>query len=252
MRVIPMDDEWAPYDRSMSAIVFVHGAGLNGSSWRYQTSFFEGAIAVNLPGHGDSTDESHDNIADYAAWLGETIRRLGPDPVTLVGHSMGSLVVLETAARNPDMVAKLVLVSTSARMTVHRDLLAAAGARDPEAAAMVIKWSLPRDGGYGRPKKWVQQISDAFVSAAENGVMANDFTACDTYKDALAMAAKVRCPTLLLLGEHDVMTKPPAAQPLAAAIADARIVVFEGVGHMLPLEKPGETNEAISLFLSID
>lgn len=236
----------------MSAIVFVHGAGMNSSSWQFQTAFFEGSIAVNLPGHGDSQDPPYDNVADYAAWLGDTIRRLGPDPVTLVGHSMGSLVVLETAARNPDMVDKLILVATSATMPVHRDLLAAAANNDPAAAAMVIKWSLPRDGGYGRPKKWVQQITDAFIAAAETGVMSNDFRACDGYHDALAMAERVRCPTLLLLGEHDVMTKPPEARPLAAALADARIVVIEGVGHMLPLEKPAETNEALSLFLSID
>ena len=242
----------APYASGMSAIVFVHGAGMDSSSWQYQTNFFDGAIAVNLPGHGDSTDVSHDNVAEYASWLGDTIRRFGAEPVTLVGHSMGSLVVLETAARNPDMVERLVLVSTSATMPVHRDLLAAAAANDPAAAAMVVKWSLPRDGGYGRPKKWVEQMSDAFVLAAETGVMANDFVACDSYKDALLMAEKVRCPTLLLLGEHDVMTKPTAAQPLAAAIADARIVIIEGVGHMVPLERPGETNEAISLFLSID
>lgn len=236
----------------MSAIVFVHGAGLDGSSWQYQTSFFDGSVAVDLPGHGSSTDHPHDSVHDYATWLGETIRRLGAEPVTLVGHSMGSLVVLETAARNPDMVGKLVLIATSASMPVHRDLLAAAAAKDPAAAAMVIKWSLPRDSGYGRPKQWVQQISTAFVSAAESGVIADDFTACDSYKDGLTSAEKIRCPTLLLLGEHDVMTKPPAAQPLAAAIADARIVVIEGVGHMLPLEKPSEVNEAISLFLSID
>ena len=161
----------------MSAIVFVHGAGMNSSLWQYQTKFFDGAIAVNLPGHGDSTDPSHDRVADYATWLGETIRRLGPEPVTLVGHSMGSLVVLETAARNSDMVEKLVLVSTSAMMPVHLDLLAAAAAKDPAAAALVIKWSLPHDGGYGRPKKWVQQISDALVAAATSGLMADDFTA---------------------------------------------------------------------------
>jgi pimeloyl-ACP methyl ester carboxylesterase len=236
----------------MSAIVFVHGAGMNGSAWRHQTSFFEGSVAVDLPGHGKSTEPSHDNVADYASWLGETVRRLGPEPVTLVGHSLGSLVVLETAARNPDMIAKLVLIATSATMPVHRDLLAAAANNDPEAAAMVMKWSLPRHRGYGRPKKWVQEISDSFVTAAESGIMHDDFQACDTYQDALDMARKIRCPVLLVLGEHDVMTRPTGAQPLAAAIEDARIVVIEGVGHMLPLENPAETNEAISLFLSID
>ena len=236
----------------MNRIVFVHGAGLDGGCWQYQTKFFDGSVAVDLPGHGSSTEEPADNIATYAEWLGEHARRLSSSPVTLVGHSMGSLVALETAAKNPDIVAGLVLVATSATMPVHRDLLAAARDKDSSAAAMVIKWSLPRDPGYGRPKDWVASMSDTFITSAESGLMAKDFTACDTYEDAITMAQQVRCPTLFLLAEHDVMTKPQAAQPLAAAVADARIVIIEGAGHMLPLEKPDETNEAISLFLSTE
>ena len=231
--------------------MFVHGAGMDSLSWQYQTSFFDGAIAVDLPGHGGSAEPPIPSITGYAEWLGETIRRIGSEPVSLVGHSMGSLVVLETASRNADMVKDLVLVSTAAAMAINPTLMAAAADNDPEAAAMVLKWSLPRSGGYGRPKKWVKEISDTFVGTAESGVMANDFSACDEYKDAIAAASQVRCPTLLLLGEHDVMTKAKNAQPLAAAIADARIVVIEGVGHMSHLEKPAEVNEAISLFLSI-
>jgi pimeloyl-ACP methyl ester carboxylesterase len=236
----------------MNPLIFVHGAGLDGRSWQYQTDFFEGSVAIDLPGHGSSTGEATDNVSAYADWLEKRIRELTSAPVTLVGHSMGSLIVLETAAKNQDLVDKLVLVATAALMPVHSDLLEAARNHDSAAASMVIKWSLPRDPSFGRPKDWVTTLSEGFVAAAESGVMASDFTACDSYTDAIAMAARVRCPTLFLLAEHDVMTKPKAAQPLAAAIADARIVVVEGAGHMLPLEKPEETNEAIGLFLSID
>ena len=66
------------------------------------------------------------------------------------------------------------------------------------------------------------------------------------------MAERVRCPTLLILGEKDIMTKPAGAQPLAAALVDARIVVIEKAGHMLPLETPDAVNEAITLFLTTD
>jgi pimeloyl-ACP methyl ester carboxylesterase len=158
---------------------------------------------------------------------------------------------LETTAKNPDLVDRLILVATSASMPVHRDLLDAARRRDAAAAALVIKWSLPSDPAFGRHKDWVASLSDSFVAAAESGVMASDFTACDTYTDAITMAEQVRCPSLFLLAEHDIMTKPKAAQPLAAAVSDARIVIIEGAGHMLPLEKPEATNEAISLFLTI-
>jgi pimeloyl-ACP methyl ester carboxylesterase len=236
----------------MNPIIFVHGAGLDGRAWQYQTAFFAGSVAIDLPGHGSSPVAAADSVGAYADWLGERVRKLSSTPVTLVGHSMGSLVALETAAKNPDIVDKLILVATSALMPVHHDLLDAARRRDAAAAALVIKWSLPRDPAFGRHKDWIARLSDSFVATAESGVMASDFTACDTYTDAVAMGEQVRCPTLFLLAEHDIMTKPKAAQPLAAAISDARIVIIEGAGHMLPLEKPAATNEAISLFLTID
>jgi pimeloyl-ACP methyl ester carboxylesterase len=164
---------------------------------------------------------------------------------------MGSLVALETAARNPDFVDRLVLVATAATMPVHRDLLERARANDAEAAAMVMKWSL-RQPGFGRPKPWVAQIRRAFVESAESGVLAQDLTACEAYENAVDVAAAVRCPALLILGERDLMTKPAAAQPLAAALEDARIVMIEDAGHMLPLENTADVNDAITLFLATD
>ncbi len=235
----------------MSDIIFVHGAGLDGEAWRAQTSFFAESAAVDLPGHGKSTEEPRDTIAGYADWLQQEIRNMSPGPVTLVGHSMGSLIALETAARNTDFVDRLVLIATSATMPVHRDLLARAAANDPEAAAMVMKWSL-RQQGFGRPKAWVDQIRRAFERTAKSGVLAEDLKACDSYAGAVDMATAVKCPTLLILGERDVMTKPAAAQPLAAALEDARIVMIEGAGHMLPLENTADVNDAITLFLATD
>lgn len=236
----------------MSPIIFVHGAGLDGSCWQFQTEFFAESLAIDLPGHGTSREEAVDTVASYADWLARRSRTLDSGPVTLVGHSMGSLVALEMAARNPDFVDRLVLIATSATMPVHRGLLAAARDNDPEAAAMVMKWSVADNPDFGRHKAWVNDLSDQFVAAATTGVLAKDFTACDTYTEAVAMAERVHCPTLLLLGERDLMTKPTAAQPLAAALSDARIVVIEGAGHMLPLENPAEVNDAITLFLSTD
>lgn len=235
----------------MSRIIFVHGAGLDAKSWRHQTSFFPDSIAVDLPGHGRSTKEAKSSVAGYAEWLERHIRKLSPGPVMLVGHSLGSLIALETAARNTDFVDRLVLISTAATMPVNRELLAKAKAKDAEAAALVMKWSL-RESGYGRPKPWVEEIRNTYVTSAENGVFAQDLTACDTYASAVEMAHAVQCPTLLILGERDVMTKPAAAQPLAAAVEDARIVMMEGAGHMLPFENASDVNDAISLFLATD
>jgi pimeloyl-ACP methyl ester carboxylesterase len=233
----------------MSQIIFVHGAGLDSRSWANQAGFFADSLAIDLPGHGESTEPAMDAVSDYATWLGDEMRHFSAGPVTLIGHSLGSLIVLEAAANNPDFVGHLVLIATSASMPVHHDLMATAEANDPAAAAMVMKWSLT-DPAYGRTKGWVREIEEAFIAAAESGVLANDFTACNSYDRSTATAARVHCPTLLVLGERDKMTKPRSAQPLAAALADARIVIIEGGGHMLPLENAAAVNDTISLFLS--
>lgn len=232
----------------MDRLVLIHGAGLDSASWQLQTKHFKQALALDLPGHGSSREPAVDSISAYADWVAAKIRKVTSSPVTLAGHSMGSLIALETAARNPDIVSRLILISTAARMPVNPDLLAAAAGRDPAAAAMVAKWSLPGDVSFGRPKKWVASISDTLAGAATSGAMERDFTACNNYLDAVTMAGKVRCPALLILGEKDAMTRPKAAQSLAVAIADARIVVIANAGHLLPLERPDEVNEAITLF----
>jgi len=232
----------------MDRLVLIHGAGLDSTSWHLQTKYFKQALALDLPGHGSSRDPALDSVSAYADWVTAQIRKVTSSPVALVGHSMGSLIALETAARNTDLVSRLVLISTAAQMPVNPDLLAAAAARDPAAAALVTKWSLPKDMPFGRPKSWVTSISDRLAVSVKSGAMERDFTACNNYSDAVMMAKKVRCPALLILGEKDVMTRPKAAQPLAVALADARIVVVPNAGHMLPLERPDEVNEAIALF----
>ena len=199
----------------MNEMIFVHGAGLNAASWRHQTAFFDNSLAIDLPGHGNSTEDAMSDVSAYATWLEGEIRRLAAGPVALIGHSMGSLIVLETAARNSDFVSHLVLMATSARMPVNRDLLAAAHANDPEAAAMVINWSVGKEPSFGRRKEWVNEIGKTFTSSAEQGVLARDLAACDSYASAIEVAERVHCPVLLILGEHDLMTRPAAAQPLA-------------------------------------
>ena len=102
------------------------------------------------------------------------------------------------------------------------------------------------------PRSGLRTSRSTFFKAAEDGTLASDFAACNSYADALAVAARVACPALLILGERDVMTKPRSAQPLATALSDARIVVIEGGGHMLPLENAATVNETIALFLGSD
>lgn len=77
------------------------------------------------------------------------------------------------------------------------------------------------------------------------GVLANDFRACDAYKTAAEAASRVSCPTLFVLGAADRMTAPKAAIPLASAVRNARTVILPQAGHMMMIEQPDATLDAL-------
>jgi pimeloyl-ACP methyl ester carboxylesterase len=83
------------------------------------------------------------------------------------------------------------------------------------------------------------------LERAPAGVLAVDLAACDAYDGALAAAARVACPTLLLLGALDRMTPPAKARSLADAIKSSRTAVLPGAGHMLMSERPDAVIDAL-------
>ena len=80
-------------------------------------------------------------------------------------------------------------------------------------------------------------------------MLANDLAASAAYEGAVLAAGQVDCPTLLLLGEADRMTPPKGARPLAEALADAETVVLPGTGHMMTIEEPDRTLDALKAFI---
>jgi pimeloyl-ACP methyl ester carboxylesterase len=77
------------------------------------------------------------------------------------------------------------------------------------------------------------------------GALGNDLAACDAYQGAPAAAAKVRCPTLLLLGAEDRMTPIKAAKPLQEAMPQAKQIILPETGHMMITERVNETIAAL-------
>jgi pimeloyl-ACP methyl ester carboxylesterase len=118
------------HDRTQPLIVFLHGAGLDHSVWALLARWFAhrgwSVVAPDLPGHGRSEGEPLASIAAMADWTAKLIEACGAGKAMLVGHSMGSLIALETAARHGARVNAVALIGTAAAMPVARDLLAAA------------------------------------------------------------------------------------------------------------------------------
>ena len=176
-----------------------------------------------------------------ADWTVALLDAAGAKAAHLVGHSMGSLIALETAARHPDKVSALGLIGTAATMTVGPDLLNAAEANDHAAIDMVSIWGLGFSaelGGSLAPGLWMHGGAQATLKRCAPGVLFSDLSACNAYQDALGAAARIKVPTTLILGEKDMMTPAKAGKALAAAIPQARTIVVPGAGHMMMTERP--------------
>jgi pimeloyl-ACP methyl ester carboxylesterase len=137
-------------------------------------------------------------------------------------------------------------------MPVHPDLLSAARANDHRAIDMIVSWAhgpVGTIGGQRAPGLWTLGGGVRVLERGPKGALANDLAACDAYQGALAAAAKVRCPTLLILGAEDRMTPIKGAAPLKEALADARQIVLPETGHMMQTERANETIAALKTLL---
>jgi pimeloyl-ACP methyl ester carboxylesterase len=240
------------FDASLPTAVLLHGAGFDHTTWALHSRWFAhhgyGVLAPDLPGHGRSGGAPLTSIADMADWTAALIAAAGAQKARLVGHSKGSLIAVETAARHPDKVSALNLIGTAAAMTVGPDLLKAAEANDRDAVDMMSIWGLGFPAGLGgslAPGLWMLTGAQRVLENNRPGVLFTDLSACNAYQNALAAAATVSVPATLILGERDMMTPSRAGKALAAAIPNARTIVLSGAGHMMMNERPDELLAAL-------
>jgi pimeloyl-ACP methyl ester carboxylesterase len=233
-------------------VVFLHGAGFDHTAWQLLARWFahRGAavLAPDLPGHGASGGAPLRTIGELADWTVALIEAVGAKQATLIGHSMGSLIALETAARFPEKVNALGLICAAAAMRVSPNLLKAAETNDHAAIDMINLWGHGARAGVGgslAPGMWMVGGAEKVLERAAPGVLFAALSACNDYKEALNSAAKVKAPATVVLGERDLMTPAKSGRELAAALPNARVVTLAGAGHMLMSERPDEVLGAV-------
>ena len=135
-----------PLDPSLPAIVFLHGAQHEHSVWGLQSRWFAhhgyAVLAPDLPGHGRSVGPALTSVEAMADWVLALLDAAGIESAILAGHSMGSLIALETAFRAPERVSKLALVGSAYPMKVSDALLDASKNNEQAAIDMVNIWSV--------------------------------------------------------------------------------------------------------------
>ena len=244
-----------PFDPKLPAIVFIHGAAFDHSVWQWQSRFFahhgRSVLAVDLPGHGRSPGTVRETIGGLADWVADFIESASLESAALVGHSMGSLVALETAIRRPQRISKLALVGTSAPMTVGEPFLAAARDDSPAGLDMEVVWGHSRGAMLAAspvPGAALMGASRALNGRALPGVLHADLNACNTYAPAMDAIRALRMPVLVVGGRRDQMTPIRFGRALATEIPGARFVELDA-GHSMMAEAPRPLLAALTPFL---
>jgi pimeloyl-ACP methyl ester carboxylesterase len=229
-------------------VVFIHGALHDHSGWtllaRWCAHHGFGVLALNQPGHGRSDGPPLPSVEALADWTLALLDASSVQQATLVGHSMGSLIALEAAARAPERITRLVLLGSAYPMKVSDALLNTAREAPLRAIDMVNALSISTPAskpGYPGPGMWVHGSNRALMcnmqdAQQELNLFEHDFRVCDAYSGGDAAMARVSCPTTLIVGERDQMTPPKATKELAAALK-AKVVNVPS-GHHLMAEAP--------------
>jgi pimeloyl-ACP methyl ester carboxylesterase len=226
-------------------VILIHGAGGTHLVWPAALRRLPGAnvYALDLPGHGRSAGNGYAQVKEYADSVVQFIKTLALDKVVLIGHSMGGAIAQTIALRQLPEIAGLVLIGTGARLRVSPAILDQILPNFEQAITAINQFSWSAAVPPEMAVRGFEQLRET-----EPGVLQRDFLACDQF-DVRAQLAEINAPTLVIAAAEDQLTPPKFGRFLADNLPQAQFVLLENAGHMMMVEKPGETAEAVREFL---
>jgi pimeloyl-ACP methyl ester carboxylesterase len=219
--------------------LFIHGAAGSKDKFREIEQRLEGTpcLFVDLPGHGENTDQACcASIEEYAQWLNG---RIGRQPLILVGHSMGGMIGIELAARNP-YVKGLVLTASHYELPVHPKLLLQLAEGTFPASFFRASYGKSVDEELLEEEQRQREQVPAQVAHT-------DFSCCNEYKGQIPFAA-LEIPILAVYGSEDRLLPAGALEKVKEIQPDAQHEVIEEAGHYVMLENPEAFVQALLAF----
>jgi len=238
----------SPQARIGQTILLIHGAGMSARSWTDQLRGLAHALrvlAIDLPGHGESEPIPEATVEAYADAARRLLDTLGTRPVFVAGHSLGGAVGLALAARYPEMVKGLVLVSSCAKLPERNGALEGLLQSLPGPIRRILFFSMARRILFplGASNRAVR-LGMAELRACRPEAIGKDVAAARAM-NLEGAAQGLRVPTLILCGTRDMLTPVALSQRLNDLIPASRLHLVEGAGHMLPLEASEPVNHEI-------
>lgn len=220
--------------------ILLHGSGGDHRVWEPLGRRLEGALALDLPGHGAGAPRAR--VDEIGEALVPVLRSL-TGPRALIGHSLGGAVALDLALRHPELVDGLVLVATGARLPVPEHARQRLAADHRAECARLISGGF-RDTASREARRALAAMLDLGPE-----VLAADYAACDAL-DVRARLRDVRAPALIVHGDDDPLTPPWMGEELARGIPVAQMAVVPGARHMVMVEEAGTVALVVAAYLA--
>jgi pimeloyl-ACP methyl ester carboxylesterase len=235
------------YERygSGEPVVFSHGWLDDLSVWKPQADILakdHTVVLYDLRGHGASDKPKGEySVQTMVNDLDALIKALKLDRVTLVGFSMGGALSLVYTLQNPEMVSRLVLIGTAARMP--RQAYTLLVPMHIFSYQSLIKQYFSKARFY-RPSF---EMTNAFISSAKRvpkKVAYDSLNELIKHYDVRDRVSGIRVPTLIVQGEKDP-GMPKAVLYLHNHITGSKLHIVQGAGHEVMVEKPDEVNQIL-------
>jgi len=240
-------------------VVLIHAFPLNADMWRPQLERVpEGwrFIAPDLRGFGpDAAAPGSITLDDMAGDIAALLDELAIDPAVIGGLSMGGYLTFALFRRAPERFSGMILADTRASADTpeglegRRQMITMARSQGASGVAQsMLPKLLGKSSHEKRPdlsprvRAMIERSSTDGIVAAIEAMMARP----DSTKDL----SRISCPTLVIVGEEDVLTPVADAVALQNQIARSRLVILPQAGHLSNLEVPDGFALAVSDFLS--
>ncbi len=222
-------------------LILLHGAGGSILHWQSQLRHSKEirAIAVDLPGHGETKGEACKSLEEYGNWVVKWLDGLGIEKFVVGGISMGGGIAQLIALNYPERITGLVLVATSAKLKVAPQILDGVKNDFEKTVGAIIDWQFSPN-----VSQTIKQQAHKYLLQVNPEILYADFMACNNF-DMISRVNQIKAPTLILVGSADRMTPEKFSHSLAEQIAGSRLKVFPDAGHMLTLERMDETAKEI-------
>jgi pimeloyl-ACP methyl ester carboxylesterase len=235
------------------AILLLHGTGVSARSWTLQLQNLGHALlvlAIDLPGHGESDPIDKVALEGYADAAHSLVDALGIGPVFVAGHSLGGAVAQVLAARHPEVVRGLALLSTCVKLPETDGRLQRLYRSLPAPIRKVLfLWMANKILFAPSASRQAIFLGMEEILACRPETTLKDVAAAQVM-DLQGIAPTLRVPTLILCGDRDKVTPLALSDRLNELIPDSRLLIVKGAGHMLPLEAPAQVNQELLDFVN--